>query len=74
MNPDGSGKTRLTERSDTSDYFPAWSPDDKYVVFCSSSGHSPRKGRWSLFLVKTATKLVTPLFDGFERALFPDWH
>lgn len=73
MNPDGSGKTRLTERSDTVDYFPAWSPDDKYIVFCSSDSHSPKKGRWSLFLVKTATKLVTPLFSGFERALFPDW-
>ena len=73
MNPDGSGKARLTERSDTVDYFPAWSPDDKYVVFCSGAEHSPKKGRWSLFLVKTATKLVIPLFSGFERALFPDW-
>jgi Tol biopolymer transport system component len=73
MNPDGSGKTRLTERNETVDYFPAWSPDDKYIVFCSSTEHSPEKGRWSLFLVKTATKLVTPLFSGFERALFPDW-
>jgi len=74
MNPDGSAKTRLTERNDTVDYFPAWSPDDKYIVFCSGIEHSPKKGRWSLFLVKTATKLVTPLFSGFERALFPDWH
>ena len=74
MNPDGSGKVRLTARNDTVDYFPAWSPDDQDIVFCSSSEHSPKKGRWSLFLVKTSTKLVTPLFSGFEKALFPDWH
>ena len=74
MNPDGSGKVRLTARNDTVDYFPAWSPDDQDIVFCSSSEHSPKKGRWSLFLVKTSTKLVTPLFSGFEKTLFPDWH
>ena len=73
MNPDGGGKTQITERTDTVDYFPSWSPDDKYIVFCSSAEHSPQKGRWSLFLVKAATKLVIPLFSGFERALFPDW-
>lgn len=74
MNPDGSEKSRLTERDETSDYFPAWSPDDKYIVFCSSVEHSPKKGRWSLFLVNVESKKVIPLFSGFERSLFPDWH
>jgi Tol biopolymer transport system component len=74
MNPDGSEKTRLTERDETSDYYPAWSPDGKYIVFCSSVEHSYKKGRWSLFLVNVESKKVIPLFSGFERSLFPDWH
>jgi len=73
MAPDGSGRRRLTERSETVDYFPAWSPDGKEIVFCSSDQHSPRQGRWSLFLAKIATGRAYPLFAGFERALFPDW-
>jgi Tol biopolymer transport system component len=74
MNPDGSEKTRLTERDETSDYYPAWSPDGKYIVFCSSVEHSYKKGRWSLFLVNVNSKSVIPLFSEFERSLFPDWH
>jgi Tol biopolymer transport system component len=74
MNPDGSDKTRLTERDATSDYYPAWSPDGKYIAFCSSLQHFSNQGRWSLFLVKVESRRVIPLFSGFERILFPDWH
>jgi Tol biopolymer transport system component len=74
MNPDGSEKTRLTERDQTSDYFPAWSPDGRQIVFCSSEEHSPKKGRWSLYLIDVKSKRVIPFFSGPERALFPDWH
>jgi Tol biopolymer transport system component len=73
MNPDGSDNVRLTERDATSDYFPSWSPDGKYIVFCTSTEHSPKRGIWTLFVVKTATKTVAPLLKGPERALFPDW-
>lgn len=74
MNPDGSGKERLTERDDMHDYFPSWSPDGKYVVFCSDSVGRLDRGRWALFLVKVATKRVFPLFDSGRRDLFPEWH
>jgi len=74
MNPDGSGKTRLTERDATSDYYPAWSPDGKYIAFSSSLQHFSNQGRWSLYLVKVESRRVTLLFSGFERVLFPDWH
>jgi len=74
MNPDGSEKTRLTVRDETSDYFPAWSPDNRTIVFSSSVDHSPKKGRWKLLTVDVGSRKVTPLFSGFERAIFPDWH
>jgi len=74
MNPDGSGKKRLTIRDETYDYFPSWSPDGKYVVFCSDKRGRLDGGRWALFLVKVETGLVFPLFDSGRRDLFPEWH
>ncbi|MBN2199446.1 MAG: TolB family protein [Candidatus Aminicenantes bacterium] len=74
MNPDGTDKKRLTERDDMYDYFPSWSPDGKYVVFCSDKRGSLDGGRWALFLVKVETKRVFPLFDSGRRDLFPEWH
>jgi Tol biopolymer transport system component len=73
MNPDGSGKERLTERPETWDYFPGWSPDGKYVVFSSGTAHYPTEGVWSLNLVKAGTKRVIPLFSSGARDVFPDW-
>lgn len=73
MNPDGSGKERLTERPDTYDYFVSWSPDGKYVVFSSGTKHYPTEGVWSLALVKIGTKRVIPLFGSGARDVFPDW-
>jgi len=74
MNPDGSDKTRITERDETYDYFPSWSPDGKYIVFCSDFQHSLQKGHWALYLVKVNTKRVIPLFKSPGRDLFPDWY
>ncbi len=73
MNPDGSEKTRLTDRDDTYDYFPSWSPDGKYIVFCSDRIGRLDRGHWSLYLVKVATRLVFPLFQSGGRDLFPEW-
>jgi Tol biopolymer transport system component len=73
MNPDGSGKERLTERPETWDYFPGWSPDAKYIVFSSGTEHYPTEGVWSLNLVKVGTKRVIPLFSSGARDVFPDW-
>ncbi|MGA2587022.1 MAG: hypothetical protein ABSF88_08375 [Candidatus Aminicenantales bacterium] len=73
MNEDGSGiKAIVDSPSDATE--PAWSPDGKYIAFCSSLQHFPNQGRWSLFLVKVESRRVIPLFSGFERILFPDWH
>jgi Tol biopolymer transport system component len=74
MNPDGTGKIRLTERDETADYFPSWSPDEEYIVFSSSLEHRIDKGNWSLFLVQVKTKEIIPLIDSPGRDVFPDWH
>jgi len=73
MSQDGSRKERLTERNETSDYFPSWSPDEKYIVFSSSLKHRIDRGNWSLYLVKVKTKRIIPLFDSPGRDVFPDW-
>jgi Tol biopolymer transport system component len=73
MDPEGGGKERLTERPETWDYFPGWSPDGKYIVFCSGTEHYPTEGVWSLNLVKVGTKRVVPLFSSGARDVFPDW-
>ena len=73
MNPDGSDKRRLTERDETADYFPSWSPDQEWIVFSSSKKHSIDKGNWTLYLVRVRTKAVFRLFDSPGRDVFPDW-
>jgi Tol biopolymer transport system component len=74
MDPDGTNKRRLTERDDTYDYFPGWSPDGRRVVFCSSpDSQYPYEGTWALWVVEVATKRATLLFDSPGRDVFPDW-
>jgi Tol biopolymer transport system component len=73
MNPDGSGRERLTDRPDTYDYFASWSPDGRSIVFSSSTEHYPTQGVWSLFVVRVANKRVIPLFKSGARDVFPDW-
>jgi len=73
MGADGGSPERLTERPETFDYFPAWSPDGKWIVFASGTKHYPTEGVWGLSLVKPGTKLVSPLFRSGARDVFPDW-
>lgn len=74
MNPDGSGQQRITERDETYDYFPSWSPDGKQIVFCSNfkSAYAD-KGDWALYLVSVVDKSAVRLFDSPGRDVFPDW-
>jgi Tol biopolymer transport system component len=72
MNPNGTGKKRLTERDETYDYFPAWSPDNKFVVFNSSIQHD-HNGDWALYVIDMKTGESRLLFDSPGNDVFPDW-
>ncbi|MDD8014099.1 MAG: hypothetical protein PHX45_00285 [Acidobacteriota bacterium] len=74
MNPDGSGKERLTARDETYDYFPAWSPDGRNIVFASSRDTMyADRGEWALYVVEIESRRVELLFDSAGRDVFPDW-
>jgi len=74
MGLDGSGRSRLTVRDDTSDYFPCWSPDGRFVLFCSNATSMyADQGDWDLYLVDVQTGDVRLLFKSPGRDVFPDW-
>ncbi len=74
MNPDGSNKKRLTFMDETHEYFPAWSPDGKFIVFSSVEDYGSRlAGNWALYLVEVKTGKVSLLLDSPGGDLFPDW-
>jgi Tol biopolymer transport system component len=72
MKPDGTEKRRLTERDETYDYFPSWSPDGGAIVFNSSLQHD-HNGDWSLHIVDVKTGRTRLLFDSPGNDVFPDW-
>jgi Tol biopolymer transport system component len=72
MKTDGSGKRRLTERDETYDYFPSWSPDGRFIVFNSSTQHD-HNGDWQLWIVEVATGRADLLLDTPGNDVFPDW-
>ncbi len=72
MNPNGTDKIRLTERDDTYDYFPTWSPDGRYIAFNSSTQHD-HNGDWQLYIIEVETKKTMLVFDSPGNDVFPDW-
>lgn len=72
MDPSGTGKIRLTERPQTYDYFPSWSPRGDRIVFNSSRQHD-HNGDWQLFILNVKTGESKLLFDSPGNDVFPDW-
>ncbi len=72
MNPNGTEKIRLTERDETYDYFPTWSPDGQYIAFNSSLQHD-HNGDWQLSIIDLRTKQTILIFDSPGNDVFPDW-
>ncbi len=70
--PEGGGKTRLTLRDATYDYFPSWSPDGRFIIFNSSTQHD-HDGDWQLYIFDLETQTATLLFDSPGSDIFPDW-
>jgi Tol biopolymer transport system component len=73
MSPDGSQKTGLTDRNETYDYFPCWSPDGRYIAF-NSSHQGDHNGDWKLCILELKSRKVLLLFDSPGSDVFPDWH
>lgn len=74
MNPDGTNKQRLTKLDKTYEYFPAWSPDNKFIVFSSVDHYGDDlSGQWALYVVEVQTGRVSLLLDTPGADLFPHW-
>ncbi len=69
MNPDGSGKKRLTVNSNSDDLAPRWSPDGKKIVFTSL-----RSGKNLIYVMNADGSNVKKVSDqpGFGPTWSPD--
>ncbi len=73
MSSEGNGRTRLTLRDDTYDYFPSWSPEGRFILFNSSRQHD-HNGDWQLYIFDLENKTATLLFDSPGSDVFADWN
>lgn len=71
MNADGTNPQRLTHNN-TPDVGSSWSPDGRQIAFTSA-----RSGRWEVYIIEVATRVVTQITsrgeDGPGPSASPDW-
>jgi len=71
MSPDGNHRQRLTTDAQLADYYPAWSPDGKYLVYAASP--DKQKGNWELQVISADGREQFPLIPHPANEKFPDW-
>ncbi len=71
MKPDGAEKTQLTFDDVNYDYYPAWSPDGKYLTYAKTS--HKETGNWELYIMTSDGQQHVRLTNHPARDKFPDW-
>ncbi|OGF64542.1 MAG: hypothetical protein A2Y62_06860 [Candidatus Fischerbacteria bacterium RBG_13_37_8] len=61
MNLDGSDKRRITMNDSTSEYYPTWSPDDRYIAYCVTLDE--KAPNWSLWIMNIETGETQMIYD-----------
>jgi len=69
MNPDGSGRARLTDMPGNDHWPPTWSPDGTRIAFTSDSAGQDGK----IQAINTDGSGLTTLTDGRDYDAFPAW-
>jgi len=71
MNPDGTGKHRLTTDSLNYDYYPSWSADGNWIVYASTS--HKQKGNWEIRIIRVSSGESVQITDHPAQDQYPDW-
>ncbi|GAK58088.1 WD40-like Beta Propeller [Candidatus Vecturithrix granuli] len=71
MPSDASTKTRLTTDEAYYDYYPAWSPDGRYIAY--AKGPEAHSGNWEIYVMTADGKQHLQLTDHPALDAFPDW-
>lgn len=71
MSPDGNNRRRLTTDAQRADYYPAWSPDGKYLVYAASP--DKKRGNWELNIISADGSQQMPFITHPANEKFPDW-
>jgi Tol biopolymer transport system component len=69
MNPDGSGRTRLTDIPGNDHWPPAWSPDGTRIAFTSDGAGQDGE----IQVINADGSGLTTLTDGWDYDAFPAW-
>ncbi len=72
MQPDGSGKRRLTTDSANYDYYPAWSGDGNWIVYAHTG--DKKKGNWEIRVISVQTGKSTQITTHSAQDRFPNWN
>ena len=71
INPDGSGKTRLTLDDVNYDYHPEWSPDGEYIAYDKTSDKNT--GNWEIYVMTADGQSHARITNHPARDSFPNW-